>query len=84
MLHTGRKISARWDKSKHYFKTGTWSRSAAKLTKAVKRELKLGHCPCTYWTYSTIFLFSLHADSKKFSVYSRNQILQIQEQNVHK
>ena len=52
---------------------------AVKLAEAVMRELKLGHCPCAYWTDSTIVLLSLHADSKKFSVYSRNRISQIQE-----
>ena len=52
---------------------------AVKLAEALKQELKLGHCPCTYWTDSTIILFSLRADYKKFSVYSRNRISQIQE-----
>ena len=51
---------------------------AVKLAETLKRELKLCRVPCTYWTDSTIVLFSLHADCKKFGVFSRNRLSQIQ------
>ena len=51
---------------------------AVKLAKFVPTELELHSCPCIYWTDSTIVLQSLRAESKKFSVFSRNRLAQIQ------
>ena len=49
-----------------------------KLVKVVRSELELGACPCIYWTDSTIVLQSLRAESKRFPVFSRNRLSQIE------
>ena len=54
---------------------------AVKLVRIVKSELELEECPCVYWTDSTIVLQSLRADTKKFPVFSRNRLSQIEHQS---
>ena len=51
---------------------------AVKLAKVVQSELELEKCPCVYWTDSTIVLHSLRAETKKFPVFSRNRLSQIE------
>ena len=51
---------------------------AVKLAEFVKRELELHDCPCMYWSDSSVVLFSLRAESKKFPVFSRNRLSQIE------
>ena len=51
---------------------------AVKLAEMVKRELEMPDCPCVFWTDSSIALLSLRAESKKFPVFSRNRLFQIE------
>ena len=51
---------------------------AVKLAEMVKRELEMLDCPCLFWTDSSIVLLSLRAESKKFPVFSRNRLSQIE------
>ena len=52
--------------------------NAVKFVKIVKSELKLEESSCIYWTDSTIVLQSLGADTKKFPVFLRNRLSQIE------
>ena len=51
---------------------------AVKLAEMVKRELEMPDCPCVFWTDSSIVLLSLRAESKKFPVFSRKRLSQIE------
>ena len=51
---------------------------AVKLAEFVKRELELQECPCVYWSDSSVVLLSLRAECKKFPVFSRNRLSQIE------
>ena len=51
---------------------------AVKLSEMVRRELEMPDCPCLFWTDSSIVLLSLRAESKKFPVFTRNRLSQIE------
>ena len=51
---------------------------AVKLAEFVKRELELQECPCVYWSDSSVVLLSLRTECKKFPVFSRNRLSQIE------
>ena len=53
---------------------------AVKLACLVKDEFGL-HCQCTYWTDSSIVIKSIQADSKRFPVFSRNRLAQIEKRS---
>ena len=48
-----------------------------RLARMVKDEFDLS-CRCSYWTDSAIVLQSIHADSKRFPVFARNRLAQIE------
>ena len=53
---------------------------AVKFACLVKDEFGL-HCQCTYWTDSSIVNKSIRADSKRFPVFSRNCLAQIEKRS---
>ena len=50
---------------------------AVKLSRKIKQELDIPNCPVFFWTDSFIVLHRLHANRKRFSLFSRNPLQRI-------
>ena len=50
---------------------------AVNMCRVIRQELDLNDCPCIFWSDSMIVLQSLLAETKKFSMFSRNRLQRI-------